>query len=80
MNNKQNENYQRWMKEQMEEGYEWEEEMVELEKQITAKLQNCESKKETTSNTVYLNFSETSSTNLELKKKYNYNSRLPQSM
>lgn len=68
MNHKQNENYQRWVDEQMEEGNEWEEEMVELEKQVTAKLQNLELKTENTSDSVHLDFSRTDSTNLELEE------------
>lgn len=46
MDHHQKNEYQEWVNTQMEEGDEWEDEMVELERRITAKLQCSVSKKE----------------------------------
>lgn len=70
MDHHQKNEYQEWVNTQMEEGDEWEDEMVELERRITAKLQCSVSKKEENyipSNSVNLEFCR-SSPNFETKE------------
>lgn len=72
MNNQRNENYQEWLKIQMKEGDEWENEMVEIEEKITTQLLCSNSKKHDifeSSDTIHLDFSRTSSPNFEHEEK-----------
>lgn len=68
MNNQQNENYQKWVNRRIEEEEEWENEMAEIEKEITAEPLSSNSKMKEifeSSDTVYLDFSGRSSRNLK---------------